>query len=384
MKIINILTAAILLITAGCTGDRQSSGGLVTVDVTASYPKKELVLQDFMDVEYIPLETTGEFICQGMVMAAGKDIMIIKNQANDGDIFIFDRKGKGLRKFSHKGKGAEEYMYISEIILDEDRGEMFVKDIQLSRIQVYDLFGGYRRTITYADGMDYGNMCNFDKESIICRNASTKNGKSAFVIISRQDGSIVKDLHIDFEEVKRTVSIAFTPEGTSGFIIRPFPRLIPDRGSWLLIEPSSDTVYRVSPDYSMEPFMARTPSIQSMNPETFFFPGTLTGRYVFMASTRKENFSGQPEQSPQTSLVYDHGDSSTYECTVYNGDYSNEMIVDMVQQPVNDEIAFQQKIEAIDLVEAAEKGQLKGRLKEIAEGLEEESNPVIMLVKHKE
>lgn len=35
------------------------------------------------------------------------------------------------------------------------------------------------------------------------------------------------------------------------------------------------------------------------------------------------------------------------------------------------------------LVEAYGKGELKGGLKEIAAGLDEESNPVLMLVKHK-
>ena len=36
-----------------------------------------------------------------------------------------------------------------------------------------------------------------------------------------------------------------------------------------------------------------------------------------------------------------------------------------------------------DYTEAYEKGQLKGRLKEIAATLDEEANPVIMLIKHK-
>ncbi|MDR1201299.1 MAG: hypothetical protein LBL58_06680 [Tannerellaceae bacterium] len=39
--------------------------------------------------------------------------------------------------------------------------------------------------------------------------------------------------------------------------------------------------------------------------------------------------------------------------------------------------------EAFSLVEAYGKGQLKGKLKEIAATLDEESNPVIMLIKHK-
>lgn len=54
------MLGAILFILMGCGVDKSDS--LVTVDVTANYPKKELVLQDFMDVEYIPLETTDEFV----------------------------------------------------------------------------------------------------------------------------------------------------------------------------------------------------------------------------------------------------------------------------------------------------------------------------------
>lgn len=50
------MLGAILFILMGCGVDKSDS--LVTVDVTVNYPKKELVLQDFMDVEYIPLETT--------------------------------------------------------------------------------------------------------------------------------------------------------------------------------------------------------------------------------------------------------------------------------------------------------------------------------------
>lgn len=51
--------------------------------------------------------------------------------------------------------------------------------------------------------------------------------------------------------------------------------------------------------------------------------------------------------------------------------------------PINKEIAFIQKLDAADLVEAYEKGQLKGPLKQIAAELNEESNPVIMVAKNR-
>ncbi len=65
-------TGIILLLLVGYAGCKQSGNpvdDLVTVDVAADYPKKDMILQDFMDVEYIALETSDEFITQGVVKA---------------------------------------------------------------------------------------------------------------------------------------------------------------------------------------------------------------------------------------------------------------------------------------------------------------------------
>ena len=68
---------------------------------------------------------------------------------------------------------------------------------------------------------------------------------------------------------------------------------------------------------------------------------------------------------------------------MYNGDYSNKKSISFLFKPCNSEIAISQSLQAPDLVEAYEKGQLKGKLEEIAAGLDEEANPVIMLAKYK-
>ena len=47
--------------------------------------------------------------------------------------------------------------------------------------------------------------------------------------------------------------------------------LVPYFGDWVLVDPSSDTIYKSEPDFSMTPFIVRTPSIQSMIPEIFLF-----------------------------------------------------------------------------------------------------------------
>ena len=63
MKTFSFIGVTILFVVTGCGGSHSSTDEFITVDVNESYStKKELVLQDFMDVEYIPLETNDELI----------------------------------------------------------------------------------------------------------------------------------------------------------------------------------------------------------------------------------------------------------------------------------------------------------------------------------
>jgi hypothetical protein len=47
-----------------------------------------------MDVEYIPLETTDEFLCQGNIWAVGNNIIVATNFNFSGDIFFLIEKEK--------------------------------------------------------------------------------------------------------------------------------------------------------------------------------------------------------------------------------------------------------------------------------------------------
>jgi hypothetical protein len=374
----------------GCVGDRQSTVDVITVDVTKNYsPKKELILQDFMDVEYIALETNDDFLCQGIVLVVGKEIIIAKNRINDGDIFIFDRNGKGLKKINRKGQGGEEYTNISGITLDEDNDEIFVNAHSVRRILVYDLDGKFKRSFKHKEGTMYSSIYNFDRKNLICHDSFyTIDGianELSFRIISKQDGSIAKEIQIPFEKKKSTSVFRRDEANRVNGSVRPsnYYPIIPYLDHWILVEPSSDTVYRYFPDYTMTPLIMRTPSVQSMNPEVFLFPGILTNHYYFMETVKKEVNFKTLDGFPSTDLVYDRQEKVIFEYVVYNDDYSGKKEVFMKSIPINGEITTWQPLEASKLVESYKKGELKGKLKEIAAKLDEEDNPVIMLIKHK-
>jgi hypothetical protein len=343
-----------------------------------------------MDVEYIALETTDEFICQGIVLDVGKEIILVRNQGNDGNIFVYDRAGKGLRIINRKGQGGEEYanLIFCEVILDEENSEIFVNGyVRANNILVYDLDGNFKRSIPKGEGANYRSLRVFDRDHLIGRERTAGIDENSvesqpFVIISKKDGRIVKDIRIGFEKgVNATVT-----QKDGMFFFSMYDNslsIIPFRDSWLFAELSCDTIFRFLPDYSLAPFMTRTPSVHSMNPEIFLFPIVLTDRYYFLETMRKEIEERPGGIFPRTELMYDKQEKATYKYTIYNDDYVTKKTFNFRANDSNSEIAFWRKIEANELIEANAKGELKGKLKELTAELDDDPNPVIMLVKNR-
>ena len=72
-----------LLLGGGCT---EKPHEMITVDPSANYPKKEYVVQDILQVEYVPLQTDDQFVTQGRVFAIGKEYIVTGNWTNERNI----------------------------------------------------------------------------------------------------------------------------------------------------------------------------------------------------------------------------------------------------------------------------------------------------------
>ena len=387
MKTLIFIETILLLLLAGCGKDTISTNGFITVDVTkSSYsPKKELVLQDFMDVEYIPLETNDEFINHGYVRAVGEKYIIVTNYRNDGDIFVYNRKGKAIRKINRKGQGGEEYTYITNITLDEDNNEIFVNDHFVKKIYVYDLDGNFKRSFKQkSDGgsRSYDDIFNYDKENLICYDEL--NNEIPFLLVSKQDGNITKEIKVPFKEKKLFFQILRQKEGTRAAGPGLYSRIIPYNNNWILIEPSSDTIYTLMPDCSLRPFIVKTPPVHTMNPEFYLILRLISDRYYFMESVKNVYDFRKREGFPRTYFMYDTQEKDFFSYIIYNGDYSDKKELYMIMFiPINAKGELWATIDAFELCRDYEKGKLKGKLKDIAAKLGEDDNRVIMLVKPK-
>ena len=88
----------------------------------------------------------------------------------DGDLFVFDSNGAGLRKINRQGQGSEEYLYLLRATLDEYNNEIFVSGISSgynNKMMVYDLFGTFKRI--FATEKLFSPAVNFDRDHLLCR-----------------------------------------------------------------------------------------------------------------------------------------------------------------------------------------------------------------------
>ena len=378
------ITAIVMMATLVACESPSTKLELVTINVETDYPEKELILQDFVDVEYVPLETNDEFINKGWVKAVGKNLLAIVNGGTDGDIFLYDRTtGKGIRKINRKGQGGEEYTQITQIVLDEEQNEMFIVDYPRQKFMVYNLEGKFLRSFNFDENSYYSFVYPYDKAHLIVYKDCAHHGqpeKSCHAIISKQDGKTVREIILPYKELE---NIRYTGMHEKYGEITAVPAhylTIPAKKEWYLASVSSDTISRLLPDGSEQPYMVRTPSIHSMDPEVFLFPKMMTERYDFLVSIKKkmeDNFS-----FPSTNLIYDKQEKSTYTYIIRNADFEGSNVA-LWESSLSPEIASYRTLHAHELVEAYEQGKLKGRLKEIASTLDEEDNGVIMLLKQK-
>lgn len=119
-------------------------------------------------------------------------------------------------------------------------------------------------------------------------------------------------------------------------------------------------------------------------PEVFLIPSIFTDRYYFMELLKAEFNFAIGRGFPSSELMYDNLEKSLFIPKIYNGDYTCKKEVGMtLRRSFNHEFAIGHSLQAHELLEVYERGELKGKLKEIAAGLNEESNPIIMLAKYK-
>jgi hypothetical protein len=371
----------------------------IVVDVNKEYPQKELSrLQDIADVEYVPLEINDTFLLNCRNVDYLDDEIIVTHNGDyysesDGNIFVFDRTGKPLKRINRLGEGPEEYNNrISSIVYDRENQELYVCDGHKQKIFVYDLTGGYKRELQVfeKDKAYIKSSYNFNKDYLLCFvgliSETRSKRKESFMIISKQTGEIVKEIiTYDYEE---RLSARITKRddklnSESSLVYHTCEQAIKSEDGFLLNHTASDTIYTLHPDLSISPAIAQTPTLKDLVPAVFLSAGKETNRYIFM-NVLVKNFDFNTPPSKWYELVYDKNTHDIFEQNFYNGDYTHKMGIWMRGNGASIHLnQYVELIQADELAESYEKGEVQGKLKEIASKIDMEDNPIVMIVTFK-
>ena len=371
------------------TGKMKEEEVLV-VDVSREYPVKKMLLQDIAKVEYIPLETSEDFLWQGGV-SSFTDRYIVNRQLQ-GNILLFDNKGKTMKVINRMGQGGEEYSKYSAFLLDEDKNELFMNDSNKKKIFVYDLDGHFKRTLNYVSDKRYSNLNIFDDNRLIAYNERIADEEvNSFLIVSKQTGEIEQEFYLPQTERKLSgLHIIRTGENvtdiTQVYVIATYP-MIANYPNFIISDISNDTIYSINKSMEFTPVIIQHPSRPTMDPIRTLYRAEIESRdYLFLqVGEKKFDLTAKGKAYKSWDLVYDKKEGKIYEQDIRNGDYTTKKKINITpsftQFSANNSNVLVEVLNAADLVEAYENNQLTGRLKEIAKELDEEDNPVLLVAR---
>ena len=362
-----------------------------TIDTNKKYPFKEFILNDLADITYIPIETNNDVLINNGINALShfSDKYIIIVNYKSYDCYIFDRNGKIINFFNHKGQGPNEYLNITGITVDETKREIYIVDHpQKNRIMVYSFDGDFIRKLLLPAKTTIGTIHNFDNETLLCEDNNHRNGnKKPYFLISKQNGHIINELDIIFN--KERISPRFYQKtGEKGVmaIAYGYNPIIRFNEDFIIGDISHDTIYQYSKNKTLTPILVKTPSIYSQDPQIMVIPEFKTPKLFFLERTEwKFNFE-EKKGFEREKIIYDYNSGFFYMYVLKNKDYPNQNFY------LNsggyayrvEKNTLCQFIPAEEIIEANDNGELHGPLKEITKTLKIDDNPVLMIIKFKE
>lgn len=387
MKRLLFVSLALCLAISASAQSKQNASQLPVIDITKDYPEKKIVLQDVATAEYIRLETTDEVLLDGVadIHCSFTDHYITTYNAQEGQIFVFDRKGKICHTFNHKGGSGEEYNYPLQVRLDEKAKEIFLVDVS-NKIQVYSIDGKYKRTLSIPKDVHIQMMYNCDDKNLLCYDSYMLDRKDKqpnsrpYILVSKKDGTISR---LPVTVHNRVGNRTYVEKDGQVIVTSMNVYPIANSGSeFILADLAADTVYSYR-NHKLTPLFVRTPKANASEPRLLMQCYAKIGKYLFMSTAFKQ-IDLKKSTYDSKGFVYDMEEKKVYDLDFMNQDRSparplmfKGLLPELPEKCVYD------SWDAERLMDMLEKGMLAGKMKSEAEKVSADDNPLLILYKFK-
>lgn len=384
-----------LFLLAACGTREKEISGPVLFDATRDYPEKPLWLDEVADITYVPLSSETDSALFRGTLAHVSERTITIHDFPRGIFYLFDRSGRYLSSFNHKGQGPEDYNFLITAFVDEASGELFA--IEKGRVQVYDLKGDYRRTLRLpggawvyeaADGGD-GSILLVDNQEHAAAlysgmvDANAEAYEQPFVRISKADGGLVSYITLP-KNFLVDLSADFQTAGISLKVFGPNHRLVSHRDGFLLTNQETDTIFLYAHD-QLKPMMIHTPPISEQGEKSYLNGYVEAGDYLFFEKVIVKAVENRRPPVPSVYYLYDKRDGQFYEQAVSMRDFEGKRIdlTPQIIRPSRDARLGCLLLTVDELQTANADGKLSGELKRIVDEMPEDSNDLLMLMRFK-
>lgn len=393
IKYLYVLCLATLV---GCASNLSFNSSLGMINLSGDYPTRRVDLKEIADVEYVPLETTDSSLLTRMCSVYSiSDNYIITYDMYSGDIFVFNRLGRFLRKINKLGNGPGEYVNLSGLVVDFKTEEFLVRDYPRKKVHIYSFDGVYKRSFPwmianlipwYNLNKDYliGYHDSYLYKTLRCEDTHP------FYLMSKKDGKLTP-LNLTVPNGISSTLTAIKEKLSSGETYIDMPSLpihtlLKNGEEALIAEFSLDTLYSFKEGLLL-PIAVRTPSAQSTTPPTIIAPELYTDSILFfrvisMYYDKSNSFKPYDEA---VKLIWNRKTNLVENWEIFNSDIDTptaRLPLAWLDNFANSNMGLL-FYSAETVIKLYNEGKLKGKLKEIASKLDEEDNYVLVIAKYK-
>ncbi|MGM9759774.1 MAG: 6-bladed beta-propeller [Parabacteroides sp.] len=360
----------------------QTSSQVPVIDFSKSYPEKQIRLSDLADVEYVPLETKDDVLLrESAQLDVVTDKYLIVREIQSGNVYVFDRhSGKNLYHFNHKGNSGQEYAWISGLVFDEKREEIF---ICAQAIQVYSISGTYKRTLKVDCVSSPKRVYDYDQESLLVYDEvivnplfskDTKTRPYRFVskttgqelalldwhMPSRYSERVIKDLG---NNMRRTFTIRIQKNPYFG-------------KRYVLSDISSDTLYLLSENRLLTPLLTRKPSVHDSEPRKVWNVEMATDKFFYLSLILLD-----PKNIQDETWMYDRQTGAFYKAVITDPMFRNGWTPFSAPAIAKNKSA--ELLPVSKLIKASQEKRLDKKGMEMARLLTEDDNQVVRILTFK-
>lgn len=375
-KRVFVSSIIVTLFLLACADKEKSS--LPCIDLAKQYGVKEIALQDIAKVSYVSFDTdTNYLLPEWLPECITPNYIVFKNN-NLGSVLLFDHSGKIAHIIRRQGQGPEEYVRLRLVTLDESKKELYCFLSYDKIIKVYTLDGAYVKTLLNKNDDFMDIMYVYNDSLLLCWNQNI-SGNSNYYFLSRHDTMQFQDILTIPAENRISRDIIKLGYRSGRLQEAPVNPIVFQNGRYLIADPSNDTIFRLTEQHTLEPVFTRTPPIRSQQPYVALDYGLESKDYIFITAVELQYDFDTQQGVTQTPYLMEKKTGKIYRTHVYNRDYPDDPdYFCTAYYLVSGHLV--QYYTAEKLLEALENNELSGELKEIASGLNEEDNGVLMLV----